>query len=63
MKCICGGKTKVNKTVVSEQNVKRYRICTICGKKMITKEVDVAITQNEHFIINKIKDLISEIKK
>jgi hypothetical protein len=61
MKCVCGGKLKVNNTVVQGETVVRYRFCSKCSKKIKTIEVNVVRQQNDRFVLKEIKRLIDTL--
>jgi len=43
MKCSCGGELRQYRTEEKEDYIIRNRKCTGCGRKMTTKECDIAM--------------------
>ena len=62
MKCACNGKMRVSHTVVQGEKVIRYRFCDKCSKKIKTIELNLAYSQNERFVLSRIRDLIGSLR-
>jgi len=58
----CLGKTSVNKTIIKNDFVIRFRMCNRCKFKFKSKEVEVSGSWDYKQIVLDIKDMLSKVK-